>query len=44
MRTICRNGLEHHAGMIASQCAPAVSETLGNYLGRDVYHHDAPAD
>jgi L-fucose isomerase-like protein len=42
MRIICRNGFEHHAAMNGSHCAASVSEALGNYLGWDVYHHNAP--
>lgn len=41
MRTICRNGFEHHAAMNGSHCSAAVAEALGNYLGWDVYHHNA---
>jgi len=42
MRHICRNGFEHHAAMSASHCAPALNEAFGNYLGWDVYYHQAP--
>jgi len=42
MRRICRNGFEHHAAMNGSHCAAAVAEALENYLGWDVYHHNAP--
>ena len=42
MQTICRNGFEHHAAMNGAHCAGAVAEALGNYLGWDVHHHNAP--
>jgi L-fucose isomerase-like protein len=41
MRLICRNGFEHHAAMNGSHCAAPVAEALGNYLGWDVYQHNA---
>jgi L-fucose isomerase-like protein len=41
MRFICRNGFEHHAATNGSHCANAVPEALGNYLGWDVYQHNA---
>ena len=44
MRYICRNGFEHHAAMSASHSAGVVAEAFSNYLGWDVYHHNAPAD
>jgi len=39
MQYICKQGFEHHAAMNGSHCASAVAESLGNYLGWDVYHH-----
>jgi L-fucose isomerase-like protein len=42
MHVICNNGFEHHAAMSGSHCAPAVAEALGNYMGWEVYHHNAP--
>ena len=42
MHVICNNGFEHHAAMNGSHCAPAVAEALGNYMGWEVYHHNAP--
>lgn len=39
MKTICRNGFEHHAAMNGSHCAAPVAEALGNYLGWEVYQH-----
>ncbi|MDE3106227.1 MAG: L-fucose/L-arabinose isomerase family protein [Acidobacteriota bacterium] len=42
MRTICRNGYEHHAAMNGAHCAGAVHEALSNYLGWPVYYHNQP--
>lgn len=42
MQVICNNGFEHHAAMNGSHCASAVAEALGNYMGWEVYHHNAP--
>jgi L-fucose isomerase-like protein len=36
---ICENGYEHHVAVNLSQCAAAVNEALGKYMGWDVYHH-----
>ncbi|MBN1641937.1 MAG: L-fucose/L-arabinose isomerase family protein [Anaerolineae bacterium] len=36
---ICANGFEHHVAISLSQCAAAVNEALGNYMGWDVYYH-----
>jgi L-fucose isomerase-like protein len=44
MRRICCNGFEHHAAMNGSHCSVAVAEALSNYMGWDVYHHDAPEE
>ncbi|HSU19111.1 MAG TPA: hypothetical protein VLI45_05140, partial [Acidobacteriaceae bacterium] len=44
MRLICRTGFEHHAAMNGSYCAGAVAEALNNYMGWDVYHHNAPSE
>lgn len=41
MKYICRNGFEHHAAMSASNCGEAIEEAFGNYLGWDVYRHEA---
>jgi L-fucose isomerase-like protein len=40
MRTICRDGFEHHAAMNGAHVASATAEALGNYLGWQVYHHN----
>lgn len=44
MRFICRHGFEHHAAMNGSHCSAPVTEALRNYLGWDVYHHNAAED
>ena len=36
---ICDNGYEHHVAINLSQCASAVNEALGKYMGWDVYYH-----
>ena len=41
MRTICRNGFEHHAAMNGAHTAAAVVDGLENYLGWKIYHHNA---
>lgn len=39
MRSICRNGFEHHAAMTSAHCAAAVTEGMENYLGWQVLRH-----
>lgn len=39
LQHICQNGFEHHVAISLSQCASAVGEALGKYMGWDVYHH-----
>lgn len=39
LRFICEKGFEHHTAINLSQCALAVNEALGKYMGWDVYHH-----
>jgi len=41
MRYICRNGFEHHAAMNGSQCGAVLAEAMENYLGWQVYRHEA---
>jgi len=36
---ICENGFEHHVAVNLSQCAAAVNEALGKYMGWEVYYH-----
>ena len=42
MHYVCRNGFEHHVVMNASKTAGILKESLENYLGWEVYQHDAP--
>jgi L-fucose isomerase-like protein len=39
MQYICLNGFEHHMAMSRSQCAAALEEALGTYMGWGVYRH-----
>ncbi|MBS1604271.1 MAG: L-fucose/L-arabinose isomerase family protein [Bacteroidetes bacterium] len=40
MQYVCRNGFEHHVVMNASKTAGILEESLGNYMGWEVYNHD----
>jgi L-fucose isomerase-like protein len=40
LKHLCRQGFEHHVGMVRSHCAAVVQEAAGNYLGWEVYHHE----
>jgi L-fucose isomerase-like protein len=39
---LCRDGFEHHVAMSRSDCADALQEAFGKYLGWDVYNHNSP--
>ncbi len=39
MKYVCRNGFEHHVVMNASKTASILEESLGNYMGWEVYKH-----
>jgi L-fucose isomerase-like protein len=39
LRYICENGFEHHVAANLSQCAAAVYEAAGKYLGWEMYRH-----
>jgi L-fucose isomerase-like protein len=39
MKYACRNGFEHHVGMVRSRCAGVIEEALGTYLKWELYHH-----
>ena len=41
MRYVCKNGFEHHVVMNLSRTANVLTEALGNYLGWEVYEHQA---
>ncbi|MGC3947055.1 MAG: L-fucose/L-arabinose isomerase family protein [Chryseolinea sp.] len=40
MHYVCRNGFEHHVVMNASKTAAILKESMGNYMGWDIYHHN----
>ncbi|MDR1579074.1 MAG: hypothetical protein LBS35_01855 [Synergistaceae bacterium] len=42
MKTICRNGFEHHVAMARSKAAAAVHEAVTRYLGWKIYWHERP--
>ena len=39
MKHLCRNGFEHHVGMVRGQVAGILEEAIGNYLGWELYIH-----
>jgi L-fucose isomerase-like protein len=39
MKYICRNGFEHHVGMVRSHCADVVAEAAETYLDWELYYH-----
>jgi L-fucose isomerase-like protein len=41
MRVICRKGFEHHAAMNGSHTAGVLAEAFEQYLGWEVYRHEA---
>jgi L-fucose isomerase-like protein len=41
LKHICMNGFEHHVAVNLSQSAQAVYDALSNYMGWDVYYHQA---
>jgi L-fucose isomerase-like protein len=44
LRHVCAQGFEHHVVMTCSRTAAVLQEAFGNYLGWDVYHHNATED
>ncbi|RPI43665.1 MAG: fucose isomerase [Bacteroidetes bacterium] len=40
MKFVCRNGFEHHVGMVRGHVADILEEAIGNYLGWDLYKHN----
>jgi len=40
MKHLCRNGFEHHVGMVRGQVAGILEEAIGNYLGWELYIHN----
>ncbi|MBW6480441.1 MAG: fucose isomerase [Bacteroidales bacterium] len=39
MKFMCKNGFEHHVGMVRGHVAEILEEAIGNYLGWEVYKH-----
>ncbi|MFC1713440.1 L-fucose/L-arabinose isomerase family protein [Candidatus Poribacteria bacterium] len=39
MKHMCKNGFEHHVGMVRSRCAAVVQEAVDTYMGWDLYCH-----
>ena len=40
MKFMCKNGFEHHVGMVRGHVADILEEAIGNYLGWEVYKHE----
>lgn len=39
MNYICKNGFEHHVGMVRGNWAEVIEHSLTNYFNWDIYHH-----
>ncbi len=39
MKHLCKNGFEHHVGMVRGRVAGILEEAIGNYLGWELYTH-----
>jgi len=39
MKYMCKNGFEHHVGMVRSHVAEILEEAIGNYMGWELYKH-----
>ncbi len=39
MKYMCKNGFEHHVGMVRGHVAGILEEAIGNYLGWKIYKH-----
>jgi L-fucose isomerase-like protein len=39
MKYMCKNGFEHHVGMVRGHVADILEEAIGNYLGWEIYKH-----
>lgn len=42
MKTVCRNGFEHHVAMARSRSAAVLHEAAARYLGWKIYWHERP--
>lgn len=40
MNFMCKNGFEHHVGMVRGHVADILEEAIGNYLGWEIYKHE----
>ncbi len=40
MKYLCKNGYEHHVGMVRGHVSEILEEAIGNYLGWELYNHD----
>jgi len=40
MKFMCKNGFEHHVGMVRGHVSDILEEAIGNYLGWDLYIHE----
>ena len=39
MKYLCKNGFEHHVGMVRSHCAKVIEEAISTYMDWDLYCH-----
>jgi L-fucose isomerase-like protein len=39
MKYMCKNGFEHHVGMVRGHVVGILEEAIGNYLGWEIYKH-----
>jgi L-fucose isomerase-like protein len=39
MKYMCKNGFEHHVGLVRGQVADIIEEAIGSYLDWDIYRH-----
>ena len=40
MKYMCKNGFEHHVGMVRGHVAGILEEAIGNYMGWEIYKHE----
>ena len=40
MKYMCKNGFEHHVGMVRGQVSDILEEAIGNYMGWELYKHN----
>jgi L-fucose isomerase-like protein len=40
MKYMCKNGFEHHVGMVRGHVAGILEEAIGNYMGWELYKHE----